>query len=126
MDAFINKIISEIDLESKQYYVRSGDQVLMSDGEKYTVAHILLQEELRKQLDEGKVWGLLCLVNPKSGNIYSHPLPVMSVGTVDIRELMGIGRHPIGSVTFVKEENGTRFYKVNDKSGYVHSIEISR
>lgn len=100
---FMNKIIKDINKEREEYYTSSGNIVHMDDGSRYIVSHVILQEELRKQLDDGKVWGLFSLIDLGCGINYSHPVPSMGGGSVDIRKLMNVGKYPIVSMTFIRK-----------------------
>lgn len=124
--AMMHRIIQECDRDFKQYYVRSGERVRMSDGGDYLVVITILGDELSKQFSDGKIWKLFSLVHIGSGTNYSYPVPVMSEGSVDIRTLMGMGRYPIQSVTFEKEVNNTWHFSVVDQSGYIKTMKIKR
>ena len=124
MRLFMDKIIKDCDRDFKQYYVHSGDRVRMSDGGEYVVVMTILGDELSKQFSDGKIWKLFSLVHLGSGTNYSHPVPVMSEGIVDIRKLMKMGSYPIQNVTFIAEEQGCRRYAVVDESKYIESMII--
>lgn len=100
---FMDRILADIEKEREEYYTESGNIVHMDDGSRYIVSYIVLQKELSAQLDGGKVWGLHSLISLGCGINYSHPVPSMGGGSVDIRELMNVGKYPIVSVTFVRK-----------------------
>jgi hypothetical protein len=124
MRLFMDKILVDCDRDFKEYYVRPGTQVRMSDGGEYVVVMTVLGTELSKQFSDGKIWKLFSLVHIKSGVNYSHPMPVMSEGIVDIRKLMQMGSYPIQNVTFEVEQQGCRRYTVVDESKYIKSMII--
>lgn len=123
--AMMDRIIKDCDRDFKEYYVHSGTRVRMSDGGKYLVVITILGDDLSKQFSDGKIWKLFSLVHVCGGTNYSYPVPVMSEGSVDIRKLMGLGRYPIQSVTFTKQDaKGTRHYEVVDQSGYIKTMKV--
>lgn len=120
----IDRIKKEVDLDYERYYVSSGTKVLISGEGRYIVVHTILDESLRKQLNEGKTWSLFTLADLHSGTNWSYPVPVMAAGMIDIRELMGVGKHRIKSVTFVKKDAKKRVYKVDDERGYITKLTV--
>ena len=125
MKAMMDRIIKDCDRDFAQYYVHSGNRVRMSDGADYLVVITILGDDLSKQFSDGKIWKLFSLVHIGSGTNYSYPVPVMSEGSVDIRQLMGLGRYPIQEVTFTKQDQkGNRHYTVVDQSENVRSLKV--
>jgi len=123
--AMMDRIIVECDRDFKQFYVHAGDRVRMSDRAEYVVVMTILSHEQSREYSDGKIWKFFSLVHIGSGTNYSHPVPCMSEGSVDIRQLMGMGTHPIQNVSFTKQDaKGHRYYKVVDQSEYIKSMKV--
>lgn len=123
-EAFLKKVIAEADKDMKEYWVASGDRVTIQHEDTYVVSHVILGKELETLFQCPKVWGLFTLVGVKHGSNWYYPIPVMSQGTLDIRELMGVGKTKLQSMVFKKMEEKVRTYTVTEKDGFTYSVKV--
>ena len=109
--------------------VQSGTKVRL-DYSTYVVTNIIFDEVMRKQSPEGRVWGLFCLVDIRSGSNWETPLPRMSEGSADIRLLMGGPKKRITDVIFKSMKKNAkgqtvRTYQVIDSRNEITRITVT-
>lgn len=124
---FMDRIMAEVEREAAQYMVCPGDVVHLGREGTFLVTNIILGKELEQTFQSPKIWKLFTMVGMRCGVNWSHPIPVMSEGRVDIRQLVGthVGSHMITSIKY-KKGAGTskRTYKITEDDGRWYAMVV--
>jgi hypothetical protein len=122
----IERIIAECDKERAEYAVYSGQQVSMGIHGKFMVSSLIVGKEIEQCFLPKNVWKLFSLIDLSSGINWTTPIPVMSEGTIDLRQVVGVGEgQRVQQLTYVSGAGtDTRTYKAVEGDGFTFTIVV--